>query len=111
MIRQVLHAENPSEAVVESISYPSPAFEGKLLLGDKLLRVNGSAMESLSRDQLEQVLRPVQATEIVLEVSRAGKQMTFHIFPVTYQEALAKIGRRLSRFGPTSSHCPSGNGF
>jgi S1-C subfamily serine protease len=101
----VLHAENPKEAIVQSIAYPSPAFDTNLLIGDKLLRVSGSPVGSLSRDQLQQILSPVKSDEIVLETNRLGKQLTFRIVPMTYENALAKIGRRLTRFGPAPYHC------
>jgi C-terminal processing protease CtpA/Prc len=101
----VLHAEKPSEAIVQSVSYPSPAFDANLLIGDRLLRINGTSVESLSRDQLEQILAPLQSTEIVLETNRAGKQLTIRIVPMTYENALAKIGRTLTRFGPAPYHC------
>lgn len=101
----VLHAENPNEAIVQSIAYPSPAFDANLLMGDKILLVNGSSVGSLSRDQLDQILSPVKSDEIVLEINRLGKQLTFRIVPTTYDNALAKIGRKLTRFGPAPYHC------
>ena len=47
----------------------------------------------------------------VLAKYRAGKQMTFHISPITYESALAKIRRKLTRWGSTPYHCPGGNEF
>ncbi len=101
----VLYSGNPREAMVQYVEYPSPAFDAKLLIGDRLLRVNGISIESLSHDQLQQFLAPNQSTEITFEVSRGRNPLTFHVVPMAYQDVLARIGRKLTKFGSAPSHC------
>ena len=103
----VVYAENPREAMVDEVNYPSPAFDAGLHVGDRILAVNAVPIEQTTRQQLAEILQPKGDSELKLEVSRLGKNMTFQIKPVTYAEAQAKIGRKITEKGPVPEHCPA----
>lgn len=102
----VLYAENLGEAVVESLDYPSPAFAAGLHLGDLLLRIDGVPIGKIGRLHLNKILLPSQASGMTLEASRLGRKLNFRLKPITYEEALASIGRKMTKLGPTPQHCP-----
>ncbi len=102
----VLYAENPPEAMVDEVDYPSPAFDAGLLMGDRVLKINSVPIEQITPQQLREMLQPKDASELRLEVSRLGKKMEFQIKPATYAEAEAKIGRKITNKGPAPHHCP-----
>ncbi len=101
-----LQAEDPREAIVAEVEYPSPALDAGLHPGDLLLAINGTLMKEIDRQELAKLLAPSDPSEITLKVSRIGKLMTFRITPVTYRTALAKIGRKPTKLGPAPQHCP-----
>jgi C-terminal processing protease CtpA/Prc len=102
---EALQAENPREAIVAQVEYPSPAFDAGLHVGDLVLAINGMSIEEVDRQELGKLLAPNHPSEIALEVSRIGKKMTFRLTPVTYRTALAKIGRKPTELGPAPQHC------
>jgi len=102
----LLYAENPREAMVDEVDYPSPAFDAGLHVGDRILAVNAVPVEQINRQQLGEMLQPKGDSELRLEVSRLGKKQSFQIKPVTYAQAEAKIGRKITKKGPVPEHCP-----
>jgi C-terminal processing protease CtpA/Prc len=104
----VLYAENPREAMVDEIRYPSPAFDAGLLLGDRVLKINSVPIEQITPPQLREMLQPKGASVLMLEISRLGKTIQFQIKPATYAEDEAKIGRKITKKGPAPDHCPEG---
>jgi C-terminal processing protease CtpA/Prc len=102
----LLYAENPREAMVDEVDYPSPAFDAGLHVGDRILAVNAVPVEQINRQQLGEMLQPKGGSELRLEVSRLGKKQSFQIKPVTYAQAEAKIGRKITKKGPVPEHCP-----
>lgn len=102
----VLYAENPREAIVDEVYYPSPAFDAGLHLGDRVLKINSVQIEQITPQQLREMLQPKGAYELGLEVSRLGKVMEFRIKPATLGEAEAKIGRKITKKGSAPQHCP-----
>ncbi len=103
---EALHAENPREAIVRYVEYSSPAFDAGLHAGDLLLSINGKPIEQIDREELSKLLFPTRPSEIAIEVSRLGKEVTFRLTPIMYRTALAKIGRKLTKFGPSPRRCP-----
>lgn len=103
----VIYAENPREAMVDQIDYPSPAFDAGLHIGDRLFSLNAVPIEQITRQRLGEMLQPKADSELKLEVSRLGKKLAFQIKPVTYAEAEAKIGRKITEKGPVPEHCPA----
>ncbi len=101
-----VYAENPREAIVEHVDYPSPAFDAGLHSGDLILGVNGESIEQITRDRQSILLQPTAPSPMTLRVSRLGKQLEFRLTPVTYREAEAKIGRKITKNGPAPEHCP-----
>ncbi len=104
----LLYAENPREAMVDQIDYPSPAFDLGLHVGDRILAVNAVPIEQITRQQLGEMLQPKGDSELRLEVLRLGKKLVFQIKPVTYGRAEAKIGRKITKKGLVPEHCPEG---
>ena len=104
---QALHAENPREAILQRVRYPSPAFDAGLHLGDLLLSIQGKPIQDISRDELGEFLQQNKPSEIVLKVLRLGEKLTFRVTLTRYKQALAKIGRKLMKNGtPAPQHCP-----
>jgi len=103
---RVLYARDTREAIVEDVQYPSPAFDQGMHPGDPILAVNGTPIEALSSEQIGRKLLPAGPLETTVVVSRLGRTITFRLMPVTYGRALASIGRKLGKFGPTPQHCP-----
>jgi C-terminal processing protease CtpA/Prc len=104
----VLYAENPREAMVDRVDYPSPAFDAGLHVGDRLLKVSDVPIEQITPQQIRDLLEPKGPTELSLEISRVGKKLELHIKPLTYAEAQGKIGRKITKKGPAPQHCPEG---
>jgi len=98
---QVIPSEESREAIIAYVHYPSPAFEAGLHVGDLVLTVNGLPIAQIERQNLNKLLTPTDTTQIVLEVSRLQKKMSFALTPVTYRAALASIGRKPTKFGTT----------
>jgi C-terminal processing protease CtpA/Prc len=102
----LFYAENPREAMVDQVDYPSPTFDAGLHVGDRILAVNAVPIEQITRQQLGEMLQPKGDSELRLEVSRVGKKLSFQIKPETYSEAEAKIGRKIIKNRPVPEHCP-----
>jgi C-terminal processing protease CtpA/Prc len=77
----VLYAENPREAMVDQIDYPSPAFNAGLHIGDRIVTVNAVPIEQITRQQLGEMLQPKSDSELKLEVMRLGKNWNFKSNP------------------------------
>ncbi len=103
---RVLYAEPPREAMVEDVSYPSPAFDAGVHFGDSILGVNGVGIEHISRDDLGTLLQPTGPTVVSLDVLRVGKKLQFRIKPETYSEAEGKLGRIITKMGAIPADCP-----
>jgi C-terminal processing protease CtpA/Prc len=105
----VLGVENPHEAMVAQVKYPSPAFDAGLHVGDRVLAVNGTRIERMTRQQLTEMLQPKADSELKLDVSRLNQRLAFQIKPVTPADAQAKIGRKITKqHGPVPANCPEG---
>jgi C-terminal processing protease CtpA/Prc len=103
----VLYVENPREAMVDQIDYPSPAFDAGLHVGDRVLAVNAVPVEQITSQQLEEMLQPKGNSDLKLDVMRLGKKLSFQIKPVTYAAAQAKIGSKITEKRPVPEHCPA----
>ena len=103
---EILLAENPREAIVTQVDYPLPAFFAGLLIGDRILAVNGVPIAQISRQQLTEMLQPQGDSLLRLEVSRLGKELHFEIKRMTLSEVEAKIGRKVTKRGLVPEHCP-----
>ena len=88
------------------VNYPSPAFDAGIHVGDRILAVNGAPMEQMPRHQLTEILQLKADSELKIEVSRLSERLVFRIKPVTADEAQAKIGRTITKYGPVPAHCP-----
>jgi len=97
--------EKPLRMIVSTVSYPSPAFDAGLLLGDFLIRINGTPVEKFNRAELNTHLTPEPSKKISLEIQRHGKRATLQIAAEEYSKVLDPIGRRLGSFGPIPHHC------
>ncbi len=94
------------EAVVERVAYPSPAFEEGVHVGDLILAMNGVPIDQLEPQRIEALLRPSSAPKSTLRVLRAGHKLSFQLIPIKRGEALATIGWKWTKHGPTPEHCP-----
>jgi C-terminal processing protease CtpA/Prc len=104
----VSYVENPREAMVDQVDYPSPAFDAGLHVGDRILQIGGVPIEQISVQRLREMLEPKGAAEFRLEVSRLGRKLEVHIKPATYAETEVKIGRKITKSRPMPAHCPEG---
>jgi len=102
----VLGVENPREAMVFQVDYPSPAFNAGLHVGDRILAFNGIPTERITRQQLKELLQPKADHELRLDVSRLNQRLAFQVKPVTPADALAKIGRKITKSRSVPAHCP-----
>jgi predicted metalloprotease with PDZ domain len=100
-----IHDGESREAVVAQVDYPSPAFDAGLHVGDQLLTISGSAVTQLDRQGLSALLTPNGPTNVVLEIARLNREMTFTVRPVTRRASLATIGQKPSKLGRTPQTC------
>jgi C-terminal processing protease CtpA/Prc len=102
-----LYSPDPREAMVSRVSWPSPAFDAGLHVGDSILAVDGKPISTISREELSKLLVPEGTTPLALEISRLGKKRIFTVKPVTQRKAEGAIGRKptKSRFVPQG--CPA----
>lgn len=103
-----VYAENPREAIVDTVEYPSPAFDAGLHVGDRILKIGAVPIEQITPQLLREKLQSNGAAEFQLEVSRLGKKLDLRIKPTTYAETEAKIGRKIVKNRPVPLHCPEG---
>jgi len=103
---EVLSVENPREAMVTHVEYPSPSFDAGLHVGDRVLAINGAPIERITRQQLTETLHPKADSELTLEVSRLNQRLAFQIKPLTPPDAQAKIGRKIRGARSVPAHCP-----
>jgi membrane-associated protease RseP (regulator of RpoE activity) len=103
---EVVTGVGPGEAVVSQVTYPSAAFRAGLLVGDRIVTVNGKPTDQLTPDQLtSELLYPASAFEITLDISRLGRRVRLRIVPLTAAEAEAEIDRKMTAHGPASALC------
>lgn len=102
----ILFAENPREAIVNGLDYPSPAFDAGLLIGDRVLEVNDVPVEQITLEQIRELLKPQVRSELRLIVSRLRKKLAVTVKPATFAEVQARIGRKISKGKPVPVHCP-----
>lgn len=102
---QTVDADDPRQAIVSGVTYPSPAFDAGLLVGDLILAVNGEPIEHVTRQHLSDLLNPDPPSPLVLEISRAGRTIHSLLTPVTEARAQAGIGRKMTANGPASPQC------
>ncbi len=107
---EVVDADEPRQAMVSKVIYPSPAFRAGLLVGDLILAANGKPVEQITRDQLWELLNPTSTSDLVLDVSRLDRKVRFRLTPVTEAQAQAEIGRKMSKNGPAPPSCTEGTG-
>ena len=101
----VVNVEQPRQATVRAVAYPSPAFRAGLLVGDRLTAIDGEPIQQLTAARLSEVLNPTSTSEITLDVSRLGRSLHLRLIPVTEAQAQADIGRKLTANGFASPHC------
>ncbi len=104
---EAIPAEKLHEVVIALVQYPSPAFVAGLRVGDVLLAINRHPVARMSEQELSKLLTPSSAEKVVLEFSRLRKRMGVTLTPVTYQAALASIGRKPTKLGTAPESCPS----
>lgn len=102
----VLWDGQTNQAMLDSVTFPSPAFTAHLHPGSELVAINSKAVSGMTRDELSKLLSPTNSKPISLTIKREGKQQTARLVPVQYREALAGIGRKLTKFGPAPANCP-----
>lgn len=102
----VLGADNPREAIISSVHYPSAGFDAGLHVGDRVLSVNGVSIEAIGREHLNGLLTPNSPAETVLRILRLGRRLIFRVRPTTDRQALAKIGRKPAGNGSVPQGCP-----
>lgn len=99
--------------VVQSVIEGGPSEKVGVMVGDKLLRINGenATGDSVNNNFVFKRLRGKKGTEVVLDILRTGTEYTFHIIrdkvPIysidTYFMADDSVGYiRLTRFARTS---------
>jgi S1-C subfamily serine protease len=103
---RVLYDSNPRRAIVDKVSYPSPAFDAGLELGDELVAVNGRPIGELTEAQLSDLLAPSGLTVVNLDLVRLHKRLTFEIKPELWSRAAARIGRTPTDHGAVPKNCP-----
>jgi S1-C subfamily serine protease len=103
----VLYSPDPRQAMVSRVSWPSPAFDAGLHVGDSILAINGKPISMIDREELGKLLLPEGASPLTLEITRLGKKKTFTVRPATWSNAEGSIGRKptKSRFVPQG--CPA----
>jgi len=103
----VLYSPDPREAMVSRVTWPSPAFDAGLHVGDSILAINGKPVSAIGREELGKLLLPEGASPLTFEISRLGEKRFFTVKPVTQRKAEASIGRKpaKSRFVPQG--CPA----
>ena len=97
--------DDPRQAIVTGVTYPSPAFDAGLLVGDLILAVNGKPIDHVTHDQLSDLLNTNSPSPLALEISRLGRTIHSLLTPVTEAQAQAAIGRKMTANGPASPHC------
>jgi len=102
---QTVDGDSWRHVVVSSVTYPSPAFDTGVLVGDVILSVNGESVEQVTRERLSKLLSPETPSPLALEISRLGKRIQLLITPVTETQAQAGIGRKITANGPASRQC------
>ena len=103
---QVLLDATDGRAMVSHVDYPSSAFDAGLRPGNLVLSINGTPIRQLSRAKINTLLAPTDSSPIDIDVKRLGKHLTFKVVPETHAEALAKIGRKMTKHGPAAEGCP-----
>jgi S1-C subfamily serine protease len=103
----VLSSPDPREAMVSEVSWPSPAFDSGLHVGDSILAVNGKPISAISREELGKLLVPQGPAPLKLEISRLGKKKTVTVKPATYRHAEEAIGRKPTKSGFAPQGCPA----
>jgi membrane-associated protease RseP (regulator of RpoE activity) len=101
-----IYAEQRHEAMVAGVLFPSPAFNARVYPGDLIVSIQGTSVAKLSRIQLIAALAPADSKPLSVTLTRLGKRLTIRLIPVRYKDALAGIGRKLGKFGPSPQHCP-----
>ncbi len=102
---ETVDADDPRQAIVSGVTYPSPAFDAGLLVGDLILAVNGEPIEHITREHLSDLVNPDSPSSLALEISRLGRTIHSLLTPVTEAQAQAGIGRKMTANGPASPRC------
>jgi hypothetical protein len=101
-----IYDEQRHEAMVAGVLFPSPAFNARVYPGDLIVGIQGTSVAKLSRIQLTAALAPADSKPLSVLLRRSGKRLTIRLVPVRYKDALAGIGQKLDKFGPSPQHCP-----
>lgn len=79
-------------AVVGNFLDESPAQQAGMMIGDKIVQVNGLDVTEFS-DMLRAIQVSEYGKELVMQVDRNGEMMTFHVTPTYYEgDNVPKIG-------------------
>jgi len=65
--------------IVDAVAKDSPADKGGLLIGDKLLYINGKELSNKSYDEMEMILKGQPGTNVSITVERLGQRRDFQI--------------------------------
>ena len=101
----IVDTDDPRQAMVAGVAYPSPAFDAGLLVGDLIVAVNGKPIQHVTQDELSNLLNTDSPAPVALDVSRLGATIHSVLTPVTDAQAQAGIGRKMTANGPASPHC------
>ena len=102
---QTVEADDPRQAMVSGVTYPSPASDAGLLVGDLILAVNGKPIEHVTHEDLSDLLNTDSPSPLALDVSRLGRTIHSLLVPFTEARAQAGIGRKMTANGPASPQC------
>jgi len=102
---RLVHFAKSDQTLVETIGYPSPAFDARLQIGDLIVSVNGQDVKQVSDRELVHILNPVEPKIVSFGILRRNRRIEVKLTPIKYSEALAKSGRKLTECGPISIQC------
>jgi S1-C subfamily serine protease len=94
------------KAMVSRLDYPSPAFDAGLRPGDLILALNNASVSKLTRARINALLSPQAPSPVIFKVKRLGRSLSVRVVSATHAKALAKIGRKVTKFGPAAQGCP-----
>ncbi|MDR7484491.1 MAG: S41 family peptidase [Armatimonadota bacterium] len=94
--------DQAGQAVITEVLDNSPASEAGLQAGDQITAVNGTPTAGLSLDQISQMIRGAEGTEVSLSLRRPGQ-----VDPITVTMTRRRIQQRIV----TTRMLPSGVGY
>ncbi len=93
------------DVFIENIDFPSPAYDGRLQLGDLVLTMNGKDTKEMTAEEIKEMLEPANKQTLVFEVKRKTDIVQVSVTPTKKSKSLAKIGRKVTACGPIPVKC------